>query len=618
VVKEIPISSRIVEQLSRATVKTIMDGIVELITNSDDSYRRLEDKTSQTIGKMEIYIKRKKGGICEELIVKDFAEGMTKEELENALEFAGETSGFSKGKTVRGLFGRGLKETIIALGEGEITTIKDCKIYKTKVWIDKKTKKPVYDDEMLEHGEETTLENSTEVRIKVTNEKTKVLSYESFKIQLMNHYALRDINSSKNREIILRFDDVTKNIVRCRIAFFYPEGDKKVDGKEILLPKYGDKVKVTIYESPTPLDSPRNNPYGLAGILIKTKGAILDNKLFRFENEPAALYFFGEALCHDLEERLRGGETELIDMNRGGLEWRHEYCQCLENEIERILEPLVLKKKKDLEKKPEIDVKEPTRKMLEKLCSLLNSVAKEELEELEELPEPGPDIKAFVLKPEWVNVVKDKPRTLSIYAPSEMIQIEGDETTIRSDTLDIQPLASTVKLEKHPKYPERLWYRYFKVIGKTENASGIITATLGKLSATARVKVAPPKKKTVGPPTGRKHGIISDIKPDEEESPAQRTFYDKNTKIIKIYVNFPSVTKIITKGLKGAETPEGRILLAELVGEAFCRELARRKLDISPAVPGGEIDAFNDEVNKLQKKALHRIQWLIYNWKFPE
>ena len=118
-VKEIPISSRIVEQLSRATVKTIMDGIVELVTNSDDSYRRLEDKNSQIKGKIEIYINRKKGGICEELIVKDFAEGMTKEELEDALEFAGETSGFSKGKTVRGLFGRGLKETTAERGNND-------------------------------------------------------------------------------------------------------------------------------------------------------------------------------------------------------------------------------------------------------------------------------------------------------------------------------------------------------------------------------------------------------------------------------------------------------------------------------------------------------------------
>jgi len=88
--------------------------------------------------------------------------------------------------------------------------------------------------------------------------------------------------------------------------------------------------------------------------------------------------------------------------------------------------------------------------------------------------------------------------------------------------------------------------------------------------------------------------------------------------IIKIFVKFPSVTKIIKSGLERAETAERRILLAELVGEAFCRELARRKIDINPSVPGGEIDAFNDEVNKIQGKTLQQIQQIIFEWKFTE
>jgi hypothetical protein len=36
-VKQIPINPMIVEQLSKATIRTLVDGIVELVTNSDDS-----------------------------------------------------------------------------------------------------------------------------------------------------------------------------------------------------------------------------------------------------------------------------------------------------------------------------------------------------------------------------------------------------------------------------------------------------------------------------------------------------------------------------------------------------------------------------------------------------
>lgn len=617
-VKQIPINPMIVEQLSKATIRTLVDGIVELVTNSDDSYRRLEERGREKNGRIEIYVDRKKGGLCEWLIVKDYAEGMTPEKLEKALEFASATSGFSEGKNVRGFFGRGLKETILALGEGEISTVADGQLSRTKIWYDPKAKKPQYDDDLLKNVQTSSLTDGTEVRIRVTNEKIKISDYESFRERLSKHYALRDINSSKKREIYLHFEDMKrKKIYEGLIVFAYPSGNRIVDGRLVSMPYYGDKIKVTVYESPVPLDSPRNTPYGLAGILIRTKGAILDNRLFKFENDPAALFFFGEATCEGLEERLRSGETELIDFNRSGLEWHNEYCQCLEKEIEKILEPLVLAKKKALEKKPEKELTEPTKRWLRSLCSLLNELAKKEFEDIEELPvEPGPDIQGLVLKPEWANVQKDRPRTLSVYAPTELVQSEGNAVKIESNNVDIKPLTEEVKLARHPKYAEELWYSYFKVIGKNEGVEGIVTATLGNSApAIARIKVAPPKEKKRGKITGRKVGFISEIIPDETETPTQRTFYDKNTGIIRIFIKFPSVFGIIGSALEGAETPAGRILLAELVGEAFCRELARLKIESNPAPPGAEIDAFNAEMNKLQSKALLPIQKFVFSRK---
>jgi len=176
----------------------------------------------------------------------------------------------------------------------------------------------------------------------------------------------------------------------CEKRFFfssisYPQG-KLIVENDFNLPGFGDRVNLKIFESSQVLSSPRNNPYGLAGILIKTKSATLDNRLFRFENDPAAHYFFGEALCLGLESRLRKGETELVDPNRGGLEWRHNYCQVLAQSIEEALEPLVGQEKKELEKKPEMEVNESIKKMIRNLCSLLNELAKNELSEAPEVP----------------------------------------------------------------------------------------------------------------------------------------------------------------------------------------------------------------------------------------
>ncbi len=620
--KDLQINPRIIEQLSKATVKSLVDGIVELVTNCDDSYKRLEDEGQEVGGKIEVYVNRKKGGICEKLIVKDFAAGMTKEQLEKAIEFAGVTSGFEEGRSVRGLFGRGLKETIIALGDGEIKTIKNGKECKTKLWFDKKLRKPQYDDDLLEDIKNTQEKDGTVITINITNEKIKILEYQNFKEQLSKHYALRDINGSKHRDIRLTFEDLKrKSKFDTKIIFSHPEG-KKVKEEDIKIHGYGDKIKVVIYESSTSLDSPQYNPFGLAGILIKTKGAILDNQLFRFDNDSAGLYFFGEAICEGMEERLRKGETEIIDPNRSGLEWRHEYCLALSREIEKVLEPYVLEKRRTLERKPEKAVKESTNKMLRKLCSLLNELAKQELEELTPIIyETGVDIESLVIKPEVANIQKDKPHIFSVYAPDEIVISEGQEVHIKSDTIDIQPLASTVKLEKHPKYPEKIWYRYFKVVGKQENAQGTLTVNLGEETAQARIKVTQSKERKKGEITTRKGGFISDIKPDIDSlktGESQRVFYENDTGIIWINIGFPSVGKFIKSGFEGIETPEGKVLMSELVGEAFCKRLAFEGMERSKylKIPGAEIESFNTAINELQKKYLHRIQEIIFAWKF--
>ncbi|MDI6788330.1 MAG: ATP-binding protein, partial [Planctomycetota bacterium] len=337
--KDLPINSRIVEILAKAVVKNMLDGIVEIVTNSDDSYKRLEDEGSNVNGEISIEVSRAKGGRCTKLIVKDNAEGMTKEELEKAIEFAGETSGYKSVKTVRGLFGRGLKETIIALGEGKIKTVKNGKESQTKLWFDRKLKKPQYDDELLNNVVTTGDKNGTTIEINITNEKIKIPEYDGFKEQISNHYALRDINSSSKRNVFLTFKDNKRErkIGPSQITFIPPTGTIKVQ-KEVTLTEYKDNLKIIIYESPVELETCRYNPYGLAGILIKTEGATLDNQLFKFDTDPAGLYFFGEAICYGLAERLREGETEIIDIARAGLEWNHEYCQCLMNTIEQVLE----------------------------------------------------------------------------------------------------------------------------------------------------------------------------------------------------------------------------------------------------------------------------------------
>src|SRR4030042_3477544 len=209
-IHDLPIDSRIVKQSAQATIRNLVDAAVELITNCDDSYRRLEEQGFGTSGRIELAVSRQKGGRCETLLIRDHAEGMTSERLRKAVRFGGETSGFEKGRTVRGLFGRGLKEAIISLGEGEIHTVKDNVLNTAKIWWDENERKAKvgYGEEIRgpsadqRHGIEEG--NGTSVIISVKNEKMRIPEYNRFKRQISDHYALRDITFSENREVFLQ------------------------------------------------------------------------------------------------------------------------------------------------------------------------------------------------------------------------------------------------------------------------------------------------------------------------------------------------------------------------------------------------------------------------------
>jgi len=628
-VYELPIDSRIVKQSAQATIKNLIGAAVELITNSDDSYRRLEQQGIEVSGRIDIGVARQRGGKCERFSVRDYAEGMTRAELQKAVKFGAETSGFEEGRTVRGLFGRGLKEAIISLGEGEIYTIKHGTLNAARIWWDEREGKAKYglSEEVLnpptEHRHGIGEGNGTFVAIDVKNERMRIPEFNTFKRQISDHYALRGITSSDKRGVFLLFEDLKRALTispseRSNVRFESPSGEKVYEGK-VNIPGWGASIEIKVFKSPVQLDSPHLNPFGKAGVLIVSEASILDNCLFKYENDPVGLYFWGEACCDSIAEEVRRGEIGIIDFNRAGLEWRHDYCKAIQTTIEKVLDPLIQEKRKELEKGEEKkEVAQPTKKMLRKLCTVLNELANKEFEEWEPDVEPKEKIEELTILPRYANIEIDKPRSLGVYAPTQLVRLAGNSVTIESDNIDVSLLSSQVSLEKkHPKHPD-LYYCFFKVIGRVASREANIRCKLGEQKAIAHVKVGVQGEKKPGKPRGRKGGFISDILPDEVADPIQRVEYVGDTGEIKIKINFPGVARYLTSGLGGVETERGRVFLAELVGEAFCRQLAVIKLErgeTSP-FPGAEIDFFNSIVNELQRKYLDKIHEVIAGWKF--
>jgi len=617
---DLPISPKIVKPIS---VRSITDAIVELVTNSDDGYNRPHESTNRE-GQIEIYVERIKGGKCKKLVVKDFAEGMSREQLQKAITFGEEASGFEIGRSVRGLFGRGLKEAILALGEGEINTIHDGVLDGARIWLDPNRRSkcsllrsplPATDEIRKEVGIEQG--NGTKITISVTNEEMVCPDYKTLKRQVRNHYTLRDINMSEQRKVILTLQSGADRS-SIPISYSPPEG-KIVWDETVNLPGFGDNISIRVWESSAELETPRHNPFGEAGLLIKTKGAILDNQLFRYENEGAACYYFGEIFCEGIAERVRAGDFGLIDPARAGLNWRrHAFCQALQSEIESTLAPLIDKKKGELEAKPPTEVLPRTKKMLYDMCRLLNRLANRELAELSSTDGEGDEkldekIHELIIKPDTANIQPNTPRVFSIYAPQDILGQSAvrNEVKVESDNPNIQVLDPTVTLRPHPD-PEYSYLHYgrFRVVGSVWKEEAWITCTLGNHEAVALARVAPPGKR---PPKGKlkgpKGGFFSGIVPDESENPMQRVFYAADTGKVLIYIRFPVVAKYLGPGLKGSESPEGGAMLAELVGEAFCKAMARKAIDAGKYF--NEIEGFNAAVNDFQRKCLHQIHAIM-------
>ena len=97
----------------------VVRGLIELITNCDDAYGKAN-------GDIEILVDRPDDSDSAVLLsVRDKAKGLTPDQMIEAFTMLGaETSGFSEGEEVRGLFGRGSKDTCV-FGKTVFESIKD-------------------------------------------------------------------------------------------------------------------------------------------------------------------------------------------------------------------------------------------------------------------------------------------------------------------------------------------------------------------------------------------------------------------------------------------------------------------------------------------------------------
>ena len=165
-----------------------------------------------------------------------------------------------------------------------------------------------------------------------------------------------------------------------------------------------------------------------------------------------------------------------------------------------------------------------------------------------------------------------------------------------------------MKLKPHKADPN-VGEAIVRVEGRQVGGEGLVIAQVNKMHAQAMVQVHSKKEVLVEPPARNKNMLFNDIRFDDRMDPRQRVYFDRVNSSIVIATNAPSVKRYLDENNRLDTTAPGQVLLAELVAEAVCREIAREGVEKGRflVLEGSEADAIQNHFIRLQNRYSHLI-----------
>jgi len=325
------------------------NAVVELVTNADDSYERLEEDQRPAEGRIRIVVEHRRRGPSK-ISVADRAQGLSRVEMEECFTRPGaNTSGRSRGSNVRGSLGRGAKD-VPYFGEAKFESIKDER-YACLPINDRGEGQFQADD----RGR-TSVRCTPEIRKRLgipggkNGTVVTVLVKRNFPVKqfkwwcetFRKHFQLRDVLADPRR----RVEIVDAGSGRAeKLRYRYPEG-RVVLEKTLEVADYPDATpRLVVREHAGHLEDDRFSPYWEAGILVKGRKAIFENTFFdrALAHDAEASRYFGELRCEEIDdligkyegyERTRreppaSNPISILKRDRSGLHPEHPFVERL-------------------------------------------------------------------------------------------------------------------------------------------------------------------------------------------------------------------------------------------------------------------------------------------------
>jgi anti-sigma regulatory factor (Ser/Thr protein kinase) len=608
------------QQADQAIRKDVLRALVEIITNSNDSYARLEHAGQPVSGEIVIEVQRKHKNSL--IRVRDHAEGMDNERMDKVVGTYGEaTSGLKEDKHVRGMWGRGLKDAIFGLGHGYVRSIQGGMFYSSSLLIKKGIPTFDLDDPVpvtpaLREKHAMLEGNGTEVEIIVSRDDVKMPQYDNLRSYLQRHFELRPIMSNPARKIILR-DLVGAGKIRHEHTLTYkpPRGEKVLE-EEIELEGYPAKARLEVFRSNIQLSTRgEEGDYADGGLLVISRSMVLSLTMLKFENDPYASFFYGVIQCDYLHELLKNDEP-VLTATRDGINWTHPFAKALKTAVENRLEPLVQAEREHAIHDEQTKLDKRLRRKLERALHKLNAIALSELSEKRDSDEAEKRVdlpsSGIGFLPERLYVQTGQTATLILRVKIPESAQTGSTAYVVSDNPEITVLTPQVVIEARDDDPT-IGQARIKVEGRQVGSEGVITAYVKGHKALALVQVRSKKETIAASPSRSRSGLFMDIHFDDRMDPRQRVYFDRVNSSIVIATAAPSVKLYLDKQNRLDTSPQGQVLLAELITEAVCREIARQGVESGRflAPEGAEADAIQTHYIRLQNRYAHIIHEAI-------
>jgi hypothetical protein len=431
----------------------IMRALVELITNADDAYGELD-------GDIVINVNSSKSG--ENFVsVSDNAIGLDADGLERSFSvLGGKVSGFAEGKNVRGLLGRGAKDTAV-FGRTTFESIKNDSfaaftLTRQGDWTatgDRQVLASEYRSLAIPVG---TNGLRATIHVEIAS---KIPSQRVLFDRLVNNCQLRDISAA--RRILLKYVQNEKPQPSSAIRWSTPPGQQIVTST-LQIPGYPDATATLQLHKLDQLESGSVTQESRHGIEVAGSKAVFANENFG-ETSIEFGWLHGRLTCTYIDRLIRAFDEEkvhsednpdrLLRRDRDGLEKNHPFYKALRSSVLDVIQPILaeLQPKRD-----KVSGSEELKNDLNKAAKQLASLLKSDLARLdEEEPRGGsqPTIAhPILLIPPILRIPHTKKRSISCLIRSDLLENGAIVAAVTSNESVISIVSQPTIFRPHSRF----------------------------------------------------------------------------------------------------------------------------------------------------------------------